>query len=126
MPIQVSRAMRMCVAVVAVHLTTVAPTHGETREVIQSILGREISNDQFRSTIIYANGSLEGVFNGIAFAGHWTFQDGLYCRTFTRGLSGATSCMDVVANRSPNGEIVGIFFEGDSKRTYFTVLSQAE
>lgn len=93
----------------------------ETADIIQSIIGRTMQNDHVSEAVIYADGTLEGVFNGIAFAGTWTLDRGQYCREFTRGLSDAPACMSVEAIRNDDGTITEIVFHGTGGRSEFTL-----
>lgn len=93
----------------------------QTGEIIRSILGRPLSNAQVTHAYIFADGSLEGVFNGISFAGTWTLENGKYCRKFTRGLTSAPICMSVRAEYAPDGEVRAVIFEGAGGRARFDV-----
>ncbi|NDW52544.1 hypothetical protein [Aliiroseovarius sp. PrR006] len=99
------------------------PNNGaaQTGEIIQSILGRPLQSAQVSQAYIHADGSLEGVFNGISFAGTWTLEDGKYCRKFTRGLTGAPICMTVTAEYAPNGAVRAVIFAGPGGRARFVV-----
>ena len=110
-------ASMMCVCA----LLTATPTWADTDEVIRSILGRPLSSAQVSHAYIHADGSLEGVFNGISFAGTWTLEGGRYCRQFTRGLNGPPICMAVSAEYT-DGEIRAVIFDSPSGRSKFDVV----
>ncbi|WP_181363690.1 hypothetical protein [Aliiroseovarius pelagivivens] len=93
----------------------------QTGEIVRSILGRQLNSTQVSQSYIHADGTLEGVFNGISFAGTWTLEDGKYCRKFTRGLTGAPICMTVTAEYASDGEIRVVVFEGPGGRAKFQV-----
>lgn len=93
----------------------------QTDDIIRSILGRPLNSAQVSQAFIHADGSLEGVFNGIAFAGTWTLDDGKYCRKFTRGLKGAPICMTVSAEYTPDGDVRVVIFDGPGGRAKFHV-----
>lgn len=93
----------------------------QTDDIIRAILGRPLHSAQVSQAYIHADGSLEGVFNGIAFAGTWTLDQGKYCRTFTRGLKGVPICMTVSAEYTPDGDVRVVIFEGPAGRAKFDV-----
>ncbi|MCK0142479.1 hypothetical protein [Aliiroseovarius sp. F20344] len=97
------------------------PVASQTDDIIRSILGRALSSEQVSQAFINADGSLEGVFNGIAFAGTWTLDDNKYCREFTRGLTGAPICMDVFAEYAPDGDIQTVIFVSPGGKATFSV-----
>ena len=101
----------------------VLPNRGaaQTDDIIQSILGRPLQSAQVSHAYIHADGSLEGVFNGISFAGSWTLEGDKYCRKFTRGLTGAPICMTVTAEYEPDGQVRVVIFEGPGGRARFDV-----
>ncbi len=116
-----SRAIRF--SLVAALGLLLLPNRGitQTGDIIQSILGRPLNSAQVSQAYIHADGSLEGVFNGITFAGTWTLEDGKYCRKFTRGLTGAPMCMTVSAEYTPDGAVRAVIFEGPGGRARFEV-----
>lgn len=97
------------------------PAASQTGDIIRSILGRPLSSEQVSQAYIHADGSLEGVFNGIAFAGIWTLDNNKYCREFTRGLTGAPICMDVFAEYAPDGDIQSVIFVSPGGKATFKV-----
>ncbi|WP_424939669.1 hypothetical protein [Aliiroseovarius sp. S253] len=97
------------------------PGFAQTDDIIRSILGRPLQSAQVSQAFIHADGSLEGVFNGISFAGTWTLDGGKYCRTFTRGLNGAPICMTVSAEYTPDGDVRAVIFDGPAGRAKFDV-----
>lgn len=110
-------------SLVAIPGLLVLPNSGaaQTGEIIQSILGRPMQNAQVTQAYTHADGSLEGVFNGISFAGTWTLEGDMYCRQFTRGLTGRAICMTVTAEYAPDGEVRVVIFEGPGGRARFDV-----
>lgn len=95
----------------------------DTETVIQAIIGKELSNQEVARAVIYSDGSLEGVFNGISFAGEWRLEGGKYCREIHRGLNAAPACMDVVASRDSKGRIVSVTFSGNGLQSKFDVAN---
>lgn len=120
MPLLSRVITRSTVAAVGLSLMPVGGA-AQTGEIIRSILGRPLNSAQVSEVYIHADGSLEGVFNGISFAGTWTLEGGKYCRQFTRGLTGAPICMSVSAEYAPDGEVRVVIFEGPGGRAKFDV-----
>lgn len=98
------------------------PLAADTGEVVQSIIGRTLVGSEASHSVIHADGSLEGRYNGIAFSGKWYLDGDQYCREFTRGIALAQSCVQVRADRDAAGRIVGVIFVGDGYRTQFHLM----
>lgn len=116
-----SRLISSVSAAVAGVVLVVDTAWAQTDDIIRAILGRPLHSAQVSQAYIHADGSLEGVFNGIAFAGTWTLDEGKYCRKFTRGLKGAPICMTVSAEYTSDGEVRVVIFEGPGGRAKFDV-----
>lgn len=86
------------------------PSFADSSELIQSILGRALGNSNITDAHIYADGTLDGVFNGISYAGVWSLEDGRFCREITRGLKNERSCLELSGIIDDAGELTAIDF----------------
>ncbi|MDA5094122.1 hypothetical protein O2N63_08465 [Aliiroseovarius sp. KMU-50] len=93
--------------------------NADTPLTVQSILGRTLESDHVKNAHIYADGTLDGVFNGITYAGHWFLNDGQYCRELTRGLVSKPACLDVAPIKDSAGHLVAVEFQAPGVRTRF-------
>lgn len=98
-----------------------SPALADTEAVVQAIIGKVLSNEDVSRAVIYSDGSLEGTFNGISFAGEWRLEGGKYCREIHRGLNASPACMDVSAIQDSDGRIIAVTFAGNGSQSRFDV-----
>lgn len=91
----------------------------ETSETVQEILGRTLENDNVKNAHIYADGTLDGVFNGISYAGNWSLDSGKFCRELTRGLLGERTCLELTPVRDLTGALIAVNFRASDVVTRF-------
>lgn len=87
---------------------TVTTAFADTTDVLQSILGKNLTNDQVSQSSINADGTLSGVYNGTAYSGTWEIKNGQYCREIP--AFNANGCQDVVALANAEGQVVAVEF----------------
>lgn len=88
---------------------------------VQEILGRTLENENVKAAHIYADGTFDGTFNGISYAGVWSIEDGKFCREVTRGLKSDRNCLDLLTIKNGAGEIVAVDFLSAGARNRFRV-----
>ncbi len=93
----------------------------DSGETVQAILGRTLENENVKNAHIYADGTFDGTFNGIAYAGVWSLEQGQFCRELTRGLTSKHSCLDLKAVRDSDGQIVAVDFLSAGSISRFNV-----
>ena len=91
----------------------------ETSETVQEILGRTLESDNVKNAHIYADGTLDGVFNGISYAGNWSLDSGKFCRELTRGLLGERACLELAPVRDLTGALIAVDFQAPNSVTRF-------
>lgn len=99
------------------------PASANTGEIVQAILGKTLESKHVKQAHIYADGTLDGVFNGISYAGNWTMEDGRYCRELTRGLISAHACLDLKPIVNADGKMIAVLFEAPGVSTRFEIRS---
>lgn len=114
--------MRKCLTLLSV-LSAFIPcvAHGESGPTVQAILGKTLESPHVKQAHIYADGTLDGVFNGISYAGVWTLEDGRYCRELTRGLISERACLDLKPIMNETGDLIAVIFKASGVETRFEV-----
>ncbi len=82
----------------------------DTSATVQAILGRTLENTNVKNAHIYADGTLDGVYNGISYAGNWSLDSGRFCRELTRGLEGEHACLDLSPILDSSGKLIAVNF----------------
>lgn len=97
------------------------PSAANTGEIVQAILGKTLESKHVKQAHIYADGTLDGVFNGISYAGNWTMEEGRYCRELTRGLISARACLELEPVLNAQGEMIAVLFQAPGVSTRFEI-----
>ena len=110
--------LRFLLAPLAFTATTAT---ADTASVVQSILGKNLTNDQVSESVISADGTLSGVYSGTAYSGTWDIRDGKYCRAIP--AFNVDGCQDVVALANADGEVVAVEFRnpGEDSGNRYTI-----
>lgn len=114
--------MRKCLTLLSV-LSVLVPNvvRGDSGQTVQAILGKTLESPHIKHAHIYADGTLDGVFNGISYAGTWTLEDGRYCRELTRGLISERACLDLKPVVNDTGVLIAVIFKAAGVETRFEV-----
>lgn len=91
----------------------------DTGETVQAILGRTLENTNVKNAHIYADGTLDGIFNGISYGGNWSLDGGRFCRELTRGLVGERACLYLIPVMNASGDLVAVDFQAPGSVTRF-------
>ncbi|UWP87925.1 hypothetical protein K3X13_08160 [Aliiroseovarius crassostreae] len=91
----------------------------DSGQTVQSILGRKLENEHVKNAHIYADGTFDGIYNGISYAGDWSLEDGKFCREIKRGLDSARACLTLVPVFGEAGEIIAVDFLSSGSATRF-------
>lgn len=91
----------------------------DSGQTVQEILGRTLESENVKDAHIYADGTFDGIYNGISYAGNWSLENGQFCREVTRGVASARNCLSLQPVRDEQGSIVAVDFIAPGVATRF-------